>query len=612
MNKKKDPKKVDLNAHKNESAYSNNRSLLEWLSDDVRRSELYEQLRKRGGLFMFGSRAIRHNSDMELRNDPDAGDPSFGHKPVCLLTCRAHIERALRNDKEFSNSPYQNLGGGTFVLALDDPALRKRQLVVLGSALNVAPESIARLSTFARESAALLSLRGSKFDLAVFAEQAALRFCSALFGFPTKDYSLLESAMRSAYRGLVYQNLGRHFVTDPTILPIAKQEMGRLLERASNLIDEYAGLCSNERPDGVDRMGGDLQSFEPVMRRLAMMPVDLSGEELAVLVVGAMAGIVGNVQASVCIAVRAFFHANVEQKVGRSVCTLQVPYTNPATKDPLWPWIAEALRRNPPVAFLPRRTTMKVTFADGASLPEGTECVLAIGAATCQQSEPLFEADKLQGSDDPLIFGLDWHGAHACIGNHLAKPLISNIVRHVLRLPGLAERLDPEDGSVIGLEKLWGFACLRYPLSYRVDRVRRQQTLNISMRIKSPFAQNADKLRAVIRVGAPRIERALHEARHVHFAWFEFTDNDKCLELHTVYDGDFDAYIQHFALVVGDMFDLLFEFVEDAPPTPVCKFPGEFVALIRRFNAAPAMGYLFSAYPQAEVAQIVRHERGRT
>jgi hypothetical protein len=102
----------------------------------------------------------------------------------------------------------------------------------------------------------------------------------------------------------------------------------------------------------------------------------------------------------------------------------------------------------------------------------------------------------------------------------------------------------------------------------------------------------------------------LGEAGHVHFAWFEFLENDTKLALHTVYDRDFDAYIEHFALKIGSLFDLLFEHIQDAPPRPVKEFPKEFVDTIRRYNAPPAGDYFFSAYPNADVSMIT-HQFGK-
>ena len=110
------------------------------------------------------------------------------------------------------------------------------------------------------------------------------------------------------------------------------------------------------------------------------------------------------------------------------------------------------------------------------------------------------------------------------------------------------------------------------------------------------MSEHAEKLKQVIKYGAPRIELKLRESEHVHFAQFLFIENDTKLALFTVYDRDFDSYIEHFALKVGPLFDRIFEHIEDAPPMPVNEFPKEFVDTIRRYNAPSGGDYFFSAY----------------
>ena len=83
-----------------------------------------------------------------------------------------------------------------------------------------------------------------------------------------------------------------------------------------------------------------------------------------------------------------------------------------------------------------------------------------------------------------------------------------------MALPGLAQGLDPVDATVKGLKKRQGFACESYPLTHRRDRWRAQTSLNVAMRIRAPVKDNADRVREVIRSGAPRIERLLRESRH--------------------------------------------------------------------------------------------------
>jgi len=593
--------------------YARNRMLFDWLCDwrshrlgddeslPAQRDALFAALAQWPGLFgvlEFPSRAIHHVSDFEPEGSPVGRDATFGHRDVHLVLDAKDIAFVLSHATAFSNEAYNKLGSGTFLLGLDDKKLRQRQRSAAQNALHYDASTVAQLAQLAFDEAAPISLRAPFFDLAELAEQAALRFCSRLFGFATSDYPLLEGALRAAYMALTHQNLGRHFVSDPVPLAKARDAMGQLFARCCELIDEYQHDADN-LPTGVDLRTDLVPGFVPAMRRLAGDAGDLSGEELGVIVVGVMAGVVGNVQAAVCSALHEFFRNGLVETLRDKVRSSERPL------DELWPWIAEALRLNPPAAYLPRRVVEDVRLPGGTTLKRDSECVLAIVAALRAKGTAF--ANPPPADADPLIFGLDGgaspHGLHSCIGNLLARPLIGEIVRRVLLLRGLAEALDPEDGTLVGLERRWGFACKRYPLSCRLDR---QHALNVSMRVKTPVAVHAEALKAVIRAGAPRIEWALRESRHIHFAWFEFIENDNRLVLHTVFDGLFESYIEHFALAVGELFDRIFEHIEDAPPMPVNKYPGAFIDLIRRNDRPVAAGYFFSAYPGAETAQIRR------
>lgn len=618
--------------------HARNRMLFEWLCDwrnlrphdpqslPPQRDALFEQLLKRPGLegvLTVPSRAIRHENEYEPEGSPVRHDRTYGHRKVRMLLDADDIAAVLRNGDAFSNEAYNKLGSGTFLLGLDHETLRKRQRTAAAKALRYDPSTVTALAELAVAEAEPIWLRAPSFDLAQFAEQVALRFCSRLFGFATGDYPVLESALRGAYMALTHQILGRHFVSDPAPVAAARGPMAVLFTRACELIDEYQRyptMSPQTLPTGVDLRTDKVPGFEPAMRRLGCLAReagtlpedDLSGEELGVIVVGVMSGVVGNVQAAVCSALHEFFRNGLVEAL-RGVART---YGEPSNE--LWPWIAEALRLNPPAAYLPRRVTEDFTLPGGVTLKRGEECVLSIVAALRAKGTAFVGSFDEEGkvktpppAPDPLIFGIDSgpdsgplrHGLHSCIGDKLARPLISAIVRRVLLLRGLAEAFDPEDGTVVGLERRWGFTCKRYPLTCRLDR---QHALNVSMRVKTPIALHAEALKAVIRAGAPRIETALLESRHIHFAWFEFIENDNRLVLHTVYDGLFESYIEHFALAVGELFDKIFEHIEDAPPMPVNKYPGAFIDLIRRNDRPVAEGYFFSAYPALEAEQIRR------
>jgi hypothetical protein len=597
---------VDLSTFRTKDAQdADNRRLLSWLSDDAQRAQLYALLRTLawGGELPFPSRdAAPRRCDCEGVAQP-LPEHDGTHAEVLLVTDRQRIREILLNaNGEYSSRVYAELGGGSFMLALDPAggSLHAAQRAAYRHCIPKDPALLRELAHAACESAAILGFRAPEFDLAAFAEQAALRCVQMLFGYALKDYRLLEQGLGAAYRALVYQVMERHFISNPTLIPEARAAMAKLLARTSTLIDAYAaddedalkGTAYPERPAGI----------AAVLKQLGTMPGDLNGEQRATLALGAAVGTVGNVQAAVCIAVKALFAGELGDLEAIRRDARGEWLQSPTRRYDAWKrLLAPALRQNPPIPFLPRLQVDET----GAKIGE---LLLALGGATTDPDTPPADADA-------LVWGLPPDppsGApHNCLGEALAWPLIVEIVRQVMALPHLAQALDPETGEVQGLTKRNGFACEHYPLTHRRDRRCAQTSLNVAMRIRAPVKDNVERLRELLRSGAPRIERALRQSAHVHFAWFEIIESETVLLLHTVYDGPFGAYLQHFALEAGDLFDQLFQYIEDPPPRPVDKFPNEFAAHLLRYDRGPAAGYFFSAYPTVEVAKIVRNDRGR-
>ena len=612
----------DFDAADKASRFGANRLLFGWLSDDEKRAQLYAELRgAKEPPLKFQSRA-----DEKAHSWHDA-DPKF-QQEVYLLAKRADILDALKGNG-YSNAPYQMLGSGTFMLGLD-PKQAKIQRDFAGAYLDTAnprfEEHVRILASLAFLAGAVLPLKQRNFDLTDLAEQVAIRFTGFLFGFEQGDQYLIERTMRRAYHGLNFVILGRHFVSEPGMIDMASRDMGELLIRVAALIDLYGARIGRDQQDLYERIQleqKDLQAFtekngnkpladfKPILQRIAEREgkddatQKCSTSELAVIVVGLMAGMIGNVQASVCATINELFDprhrkAGILEKareLARESVLNDRHYKNPITELVRWTW--EALRLNPPAAFLPRLTT-----EDGKPTPKGTVVILAMGSATREIGGELFRDNAPQQPDD-LIFGDG--GAHQCVGKYLAMPLVNLIVRNTLALPGLEQRLDPKTGEPFRLEKSWGFYCTRYPMEYDRYDVMKQSPLIVIMQVKKPLSVHAEALKAVIKYGAPRIEKKLRDSGHVHFASFVFLENDSKLALYTVYDRDFDAYIEYFALKIGPLFDKIFEHIEDAPPLPVDKFPKEFVDTIRRFNNRPAGDYFFSAYPAADVSMITHH-----
>ena len=620
-----------------------NRHLLAWLSDDAKRAALYREMIGNQFVLAFpsGANANAKSIPSEL--------PVY-HQQAYLLVCPDHVNEAFTNSVGFSNAPFLELGSGTFMLALDKGKEHDEQRQFALSYLAYPAKVLNALSTASFMAAAVLPLKTRKFDLADLAEQVALRYMGFLFGFAQADHPVLERTMRQAYRGLNYQMMARHFVSEPGTVLEAGRGMAELLARTTTLIGIYQQAIGKEQEDERKRLQDEhdeladfhvktapsekpLKDFEPVLKRMAHLSQaggkkDYSTTELGVIAVGLIEGAVGNIQAAICNAVSGLLSqpANVLEEIAEAARKAWQHSPELAGESGLDPYIWEALRLNPPAAFLPRVTTKTLTLGNNPPIQKGRVILLGVGGVTRTQdaksdqfsvSKPS-SAHAMAGGAGQCPFSSKTWGIfggnvdapeyfHSCVGQTASMPVVNHAVRQVLMLPGLAESLDPHSGLPVGQKKLWGYGTTRYPLEYKRSELLRQTSLNVFMRVKSPTAVHAEALKAVIKAGAPKIEKVLNEAAHIHFAWFMFLENDAVLNLNTVYDRDFDSYIEHFALKVGPLFDRIFEHIEDAPPMPVNDYPREFIETIRRFNRRPVADYIYSAYPQTEVGQIVQN-----
>jgi hypothetical protein len=86
-----------------------------------------------------------------------------------------------------------------------------------------------------------------------------------------------------------------------------------------------------------------------------------------------------------------------------------------------------------------------------------------------------------------------------------------------------------------------------------------------------------------------------------HFAQFVPLGNNE-VGFFTVYDGSFDKYIADFTKYIGPVFDLVFKFTKDPPPSPCRKYVQEFNDFGKRINLVP-IGF-YQAYPGLSVQDI--------
>lgn len=587
-----------------------NRLLLSWLSDDTQRAGLYRDMQTAGtGILGFRSRA-------NVSEGPSRLDYAVFAQDVYLIARDGPVREALGNAGRFSNSPYRALGSGDFMLGLDGEP-QQRQHAFAWNLLAIDPDVVDALASRAFDAGAVLALKQRDFDLAAVAEQIGARYVAMVFGYAQSDHALLCAALRAAFRSLCYQIIGRHFVADLGTIDQADAAACALVNRTADLIDLYRHpigrgqsdelavldeeldyLRSSTDPDGRRPLRG----FLPILRRLAEptdRPGPFSGTELAVIVVGLMAGTVGNIQSSVCTCLNAWFRDGTFEDARTAALKYWSAPSDAARRREFERHVWKALCANPPAAFLPRRTIGQA----GADLPADRIVLVAVGAATRNiEIDDRFDPDS-PGPHD-LVFGGGSSFAHRCVGRHLAMPAILHATRQFLLAPGLAERHDPRTGALLPLEKTWGIICERYPLQYCREGALLQDPLIVVMDVRKPVAVHAEALKLIIAYGAPSIEAKLKDAQHVHFAWFKFVDGDSKLMLCTVYDRGFDPYVKYFAMRIGPLFDLLFEHLEDAPPRPVNEFPKEFVDTIWRHNTSPVGGYFFSAYPMVDVSTV--------
>ena len=122
------------------------------------------------------------------------------------------------------------------------------------------------------------------------------------------------------------------------------------------------------------------------------------------------------------------------------------------------------------------------------------------------------------------------------------------------------------------------------------------------MTFKSPEA--ARQFRQAFVGVSDRLKKNIEDVGTVHFLRLLLLENDAKLALITTFDGDLDRYIEDFLDKLGPEFDLIFHFIQDAPPSPVQAHREEFRAFIDRITVESLDFY--SGYPDLTV-QRIRH-----
>jgi len=109
------------------------------------------------------------------------------------------------------------------------------------------------------------------------------------------------------------------------------------------------------------------------------------------------------------------------------------------------------------------------------------------------------------------------------------------------------------------------------------------------------------ELQLLLRTMHSKVQRDLAAVGTPHFAQFVPLEDNQ-VGFFTVYDGSFDKYIADFTKNIGEVFDLIFKFTKDPPPSPCRRHLQEFIDFAASANRAP-IGF-YQAYPGLSVQDI--------
>jgi len=109
------------------------------------------------------------------------------------------------------------------------------------------------------------------------------------------------------------------------------------------------------------------------------------------------------------------------------------------------------------------------------------------------------------------------------------------------------------------------------------------------------------EIQLLLRARSHGLTKDLDSVGIPHFAQFVPLEDNQ-IGFFTVYDGSFDKYIADFTKNIGQVFDLIFKFTKDPPPSPCRRHLQEFIDFAARASRAP-IGF-YQAYPGLSVQDI--------
>ncbi|WP_433246099.1 cytochrome P450 [Streptosporangium sp. CA-135522] len=261
----------------------------------------------------------------------------------------------------------------------------------------------------------------------------ALRVCEEYFGFPGPTPQTLSRWTRA-----VVTDGFANFQGDPMIQAESVRAGEEMMAYLRGLLAERrAALEAGRRPPAED-------VFSRLIRTTLPAEVGVDDDRLLVNMAGLPLGFVESGPGAMVEAVEQLM---LRPRVrAEAVDAARDP--DPARFDR---YVWEALRFSPFFKLLPRLCERDHVLAAGTPrrtvIPAGTFVLAAPASA-------MFDPDVVEEPDDfrldrpghvQLFFG---HGHHACLGVHPARAVICEVVRRLLRRPGV-RTLPPPDGEVV-------------------------------------------------------------------------------------------------------------------------------------------------------------------
>jgi hypothetical protein len=213
-------------------------------------------------------------------------------------------------------------------------------------------------------------------------------------------------------------------------------------------------------------------------------------------------------------------------------------------------------------------------------------------------------------SDRTLLFLADFDGDFGPLMRELAKragPVFDTIFNHVSDPPAtpVANSADAFAEWAAGhlLSPAYVFSAYPGPTVKEIKAMAaaagvegRTQLLPflviLPARGRVAFAEMQLILRTMGMTG--KVDRDMTSVGTPHFAQFVPLE-DQQLGFFTVYDGAFDKYIMDFTRNIGEVFDVIFKFTKDPPPSPCRKHVQEFIDFAAGASRDP-IGF-YQAYP---------------